>query len=70
MHAMLDSHSSEEPQELSVEQNFKYQFTSLKRFKYLVNKTVIFGEGDKFSGVLYLEHDELADDIVQFYRKI
>ena len=35
---------------------------------YLTDKTVIFGEGDRFTGVLYLVHDAPAEEIVEFYR--
>ena len=44
MHAMLDANSSDSssPQELSIDQNFKYQFPGPEGSKYLVNKTVIF----------------------------
>ncbi len=71
MHAMLDANSSDSssPQELSIDQKLQVSIPVPEGSKYLVNKTVIFGEGDKFSGVLYLEHDEIAEDIVQFYRK-
>ena len=36
--------------------------------KYLTDKTIIFGEGERFTGVLYLLHETSADDVVSFYR--
>ena len=40
----------------------------LQNSMYLTDKTVIFGEGDRFTGVLYLVHDAPAEEIVEFYR--
>ena len=59
----------EEQKEISVEQKLQVSIPLPENSKYLVNKTVIFGEGSKFSGILYLQHDETADDTVSFYRK-
>ena len=68
MQAMLES-QAEEQKEISVEQKLQVSIPLPENSKYLVNKTVIFGEGSKFSGILYLQHDETADDTVSFYRK-
>ena len=68
MQAMLES-QAEEQREISVEQKLQVSIPLPDNSKYLVNKTVIFGEGRKFSGILYLQHDETADDTVSFYRK-
>ena len=68
MQAMLES-QAEEQKEISVEQKLQVSIPLPENSKYLVNKTVIFGEGIKFSGILYLQHDETADDTVSFYRK-
>ena len=68
MQAMLEEQVQEEKQ-ISVEQKLQVSIPIPDNSKYLINKTVIFGEGNKFSGILYLQHDESADDIVNFYRK-
>ena len=68
MQAMLES-QAEEQKEISVEQKLQVSIPLPENSKYLVNKTEIFGEGSKFSGILYLQHDETADDTVSFYRK-
>lgn len=68
MQAMLDEQSVEQ-KEISVEQKLQVSIPLPENSKYLVNKTVIFGEGSKFSGILYLQHEESADETVSFYRK-
>ncbi len=68
MQAMLES-PADEQKEISVEQKLQVSIPIPDNSKYLVNKTVIFGEGSKFSGILYLQHEESADDTVSFYRK-
>ena len=68
MQAMLES-QAEEQKEISVEQKLQVSIPLPENSKYLVNKTVIFGEGNKFSGILYLQHEETAEDTVSFYRK-
>ncbi len=68
MQAMLES-QAEEQKEISVEQKLQVSIPLPENSKYLVNKTVIFGEGSKFSGILYLQHDETADDTVSFLSK-
>ena len=68
MQAMIDQQAQEE-NEISVDQKLQVSIPIPDNSKYLINKTVIFGEGNKFSGILYLQHDESADDIANFYRK-
>ena len=68
MQAMIES-QAEEQKVISVEQKLQVSIPLPENSKYLVNKTVIFGEGNKFSGILYLQHEETADDLVSFYRK-
>ena len=68
MQAMIESHAQEE-QEISVEQKLQVYIPLPEDSKYLINKTVIFGEGNKFSGILYLQHEKSADDVANFYRK-
>ena len=70
MKALLDERmSSSEQKEITVEQKLQVSIPIPENSKYLVDKTVIFGEGVKFSGILYLQHEESADDIITFYRK-
>ena len=59
MQAMIDKQVQEE-KEVSVEQKLQVSIPIPDNSKYLTNKTVIFGEGNKFSGILYLQHDESA----------
>ena len=68
MQAMIENQVQEE-KEISVDQKLQVSIPIPDNSKYLTNKTVIFGEGNKFSGILYLQHDEPADDIASFYRK-
>ena len=68
MQAMIDRQTQEQ-KEISVEQKLQVSIPLPENSKYLVDKTVIFGEGNKFSGILYLQHEETADDTVSFYRK-
>ena len=70
MKAMLDERIAKSNQkEITVDQKLQVSIPIPENSKYLVDKTVIFGEGVKFSGILYLQHDETADDIITFYRK-
>ncbi len=70
MKAMLDQKiSTSEQKEITVEQKLQVSIPIPENSKYLVDKTVIFGEGAKFSGILYLQHEESADEIITFYRK-
>ena len=68
MQAMIESHAQEE-QEISVEKKLQVSIPLPEDSKYLINKTVIFGEGNKFSGILHLQHEKSADDVANFYRK-
>ena len=68
MQAMVENQIQEE-KEISVDQKLQVSIPIPDNSRYLTNKTVIFGEGNKFSGILYLQHDESADDIASFYRK-
>ncbi len=68
MQAMLESEVDEQ-KPLSVEQTLQVSIPLPENSKYLTDKTVIFGEGSKFTGILYLQHDDTADDTVSFYRK-
>ena len=68
MQAMIEDQAQGE-KELSIDQKLQVSIPIPDNSKYLINKTVIFGEGNKFSGILYLQHDESADDIASFYRK-
>ena len=70
MKAMLDESIAKSNQkEITVEQKLQVSIPLPEDSKYLVDKTVIFGEGAKFSGILYLQHDQNADNIITFYRK-
>ena len=68
MQAMIEDQAQGE-KELSIDQKLQVSIPIPENSKYLTNKTVIFGEGNKFSGILYLQHVESADDIASFYRK-
>ena len=50
MQAMIEEQVQEE-KEISVEQKLQVSIPIPDNSKYLVNKTVIFGEGNKFSGI-------------------
>lgn len=70
MKAMLDERIAKSNQkEITVEQKLQISIPLPEDSKYLVDKTVIFGEGAKFSGILYLQHNQNADNIITFYRK-
>ena len=68
MQAMIENQVQEE-KEISIEQKLQVSIPIPENSKYLINKTVIFGEGNRFSGILYLQHEKPADDIINFYRK-
>ena len=67
MQAMIDQ--KQQTKELSVAQTLQVSIPLPDNSNYLINKSVIIGEGNKFSGILYLQHEQSADDIVAFYRK-
>ena len=70
MKAMIDETiSSSNQKEITVDQKLQVSIPIPEDSKYLVDKTVIFGEGSGFTGILYLQHDESAEDIIRFYRK-
>lgn len=68
MQAMLDSEVQEQ-KPITVEQTLQVSIPLPENSKYLTDKTVIFGEGNKFTGILYLQHEDPADETVSFYRK-
>ena len=68
MQAMLDSEVQEQ-KPITVEQTLQVSIPLPENSKYLTDKTVIFGEGNKFTGILYLQHENPADETVSFYRK-
>ena len=51
MQAMIENQVQEE-KEISVDQKLQVSIPIPDNSKYLTNKTVIFGEGNKFSGIL------------------
>ena len=53
MQAMLDSEVQEQ-KPITVEQTLQVSIPLPENSKYLTDKTVIFGEGNKFTGILYL----------------
>lgn len=57
-----------EAKEVSLDKRLQISIPIPENSMYLTDKTVIFGEGDRFSGVLYLVHDAPAEEIVEFYR--
>ena len=58
-----------EIRDLGVNQRLQISIPIPDNSKYLRAKTVIFGEGERFTGVLYLIHDIEIEDTVAFYRK-
>jgi len=57
-----------EAKEVSLDKRLQISIPIPENSMYLADKTVIFGEGDRFAGVLYLVHDAPAEEIVEFYR--
>ena len=71
MDGMFSSNSDEdssEIKELNLNKRLQIAIPMPEDSKYLTDKTIIFGEGERFTGVLYLLHDTPADDVVSFYR--
>jgi len=70
MNSLLDSKNNEssEVKEVSLDKRLQISIPIPKNSMYLTDKSVIFGEGDRFTGVLYLIHDAPAEEIVEFYR--
>jgi len=63
-----DDESSSEVKDVNLNKRLAISIPMPENSKYLVEKTIIFGEGSRFSGVLYLMHDQSADEVVEFYR--
>ena len=57
-----------EVKKVSLDKRLQISIPIPENSMYLTDKTVIFGEGDRFTGVLYLVHDVSAEEIVEFYR--
>jgi len=54
--------------ELTASQRLQISIPLPDESSYVKEKTVIFGEGERFSGSLFLLHKQNIDEIVQFYR--
>ena len=68
--AAISSDNDEgQTREISVDQRLQIQIPLPDGSKYITDKTVIFGEGSRFTGVLYLLHDSAAEEIVEYYRR-
>ena len=63
-----DNAEDGEVKEISVSQKLQISIPIPDNSKYLTDQTIIFGEGERFTGVLYLLHDISADEVVEFYR--
>ena len=63
-----DEESSSESKEISLNKRLQISIPIPDDSRYLTDKTVIFGEGERFTGVLYLLHEVSADEVVEFYR--
>ncbi len=63
-----DEESSSEVKEISLNKRLQISIPIPEDSRYLTDKTVIFGEGERFTGVLYLLHNVSADEVVEFYR--
>ena len=64
-----DGEDGSEVKEISVDQRLQISIPLPDNSKYLRAKTIIFGEGERFSGVLHLLHDIEIEETVGFYRK-
>ena len=60
--------SSSEIKEISLNKRLQISIPIPENSKYVTDKTIIFGEGSRFTGVLYLIHETSADEVVEFYR--
>ncbi len=58
-----------EIKELGVNERLQISIPIPDDSKYSRDKSVIFGEGERFTGVLYLIHDMEVEEAVNFYRK-
>ena len=63
-----DNAEDGEVKEISVSQKLQISIPIPDNSKYIIDQTIIFGEGERFTGVLYLVHDISADEVVEFYR--
>jgi hypothetical protein len=63
-----DNAEDGEVKEISVSQKLQISIPIPDNSKYLTDQTIIFGEGERFTGVLHLVHDMSADEVVEFYR--
>ena len=63
-----DEDGSVEVKELSASQRLQISLPLPENTKIVSDKTIIFGEGTRFTGVLNLVHEVSQDDIVEFYR--
>ena len=70
LNSLMDSadEESSEVKEVSLDKRLQISIPIPENSMYLTDKTVIFGEGDRFTGVLYLVHDSPAEEVVEFYR--
>ena len=66
--SISDEESSSEVKEISLNKRLQISIPIPDDSRYLTDKTVIFGEGERFTGVLYLLHEVSADEVVEFYR--
>ena len=63
-----DGETSSEVKEISLNKRLQISIPIPENSMYLTDKTIIFGEGSRFTGVLYLIHETSADEVVEFYR--
>ena len=63
-----DDTDGSEVKELSTSQRLQISLPLPENTKIIADKTIIFGEGKRFTGVLNLIHELPQDEIVEFYR--
>ncbi len=63
-----DGDETSEVKDISVSKRLQISIPIPENTKYITDNTIIFGEGERFTGVLYLLHDVSADEVVEFYR--
>ena len=63
-----DDNDGSELKELSTSQRLQISLPLPDNTKIIADKTIIFGEGRRFTGVLSLIHELPQDEIVEFYR--
>ena len=71
MNSIIPEQGDEEAseiKEISVSKRLQISIPIPENSKYITYKTIIFGEGERFTGVLYLLHEVSADEVVEFYR--